>query len=121
MFDRLESRRVAPSFLMASRKPPKKLPGAKPLPRPDQERADRLIALRRAFGYETAVAFAAFLGVSKQRYGHCERGGALGIELARLIVRKLPGVDLDYLYDGKPEGLSVELARRLGLFDRPGK
>lgn len=116
MFDRIESRRVAPSLFMAARKPQGRKAAAKPLPRLDQERADRLTALRKAFGYETAVGFAIFLGVSKQRYGHVERGKPLGIDLAQMIVRKLPGVSLDYLYNGRAEGLSLELARRLGLF-----
>lgn len=106
---------------MAIRKTPKKVPGAKLVPRPDQERAERLVALRRAFGYETAASFAAFLDVSKQRYGNCETGGALGLDLAHMIVRKLPGVSLDYLYYGRAEGLSVELGRRLGLLTPPWK
>ena len=116
MFDRIESATPAPSFAMAKKKPAP----APAVPRSDQLRADRLIRLRKAFGYETAQAFATFLGVSKQRWGHCERGLPLGIELAQLVVRKLPGVTLDYLYFGKPDGLSVELARRLGVLE-PGK
>lgn len=114
MFDRVESIRIAPSPAMAKKRPA----SGKGLPKSDQDRAERLVALRKAFHYETASSFAAFLDVSKQRWGHVERGLPLGIDLAQLVVRKLPGVTLDYLYFGKGEGLSVELARRLGVLDR---
>lgn len=116
MFDRLESAGHAPCFPMASKKATAAAPA-----KADLQRAERLVRLRKAFGYETASAFAAFLDVSKQRWGHCERGLPLGIDLATRVVRSLPGVTLDYLYFGKVEGLPLELARRLGLLERTGK
>lgn len=120
MFDRFESLVIARYSPMA-RTRPEKVKTKPARPRSDLDRAQRLIDLRKAFSYEQQAAFAIFLGVSKQRYGFAERGGPLGIEMAQMIVRKLPGVTLDYLYNGKPDGLSLELARRLGLLTPPGK
>jgi hypothetical protein len=36
-----------------------------------------------------------------------------------LLCEKVPGLTSDWLYFGKPDGLPVELARRLGEFGGP--
>ena len=58
-------------------------------------------------------AFAEFLGVERGRWNNVECGAPLGKEMALRIVRKYPGVTLDWLFLGRPEGLTVEMARVL--------
>ena len=80
----------------------------------DSPQALRMKALREAMGYPTGSGFAAFLNVSVQRWNNVETGFPLGNQLAFLLVKKVPGLTLDWLYLGKPDGLPLELARRLG-------
>jgi hypothetical protein len=82
--------------------------------------ADRLVRLRQAYEFKTAVSFANFLGISNQRYNAFENGYPLSREVAFLLVKKFPGISLDWLYFGRNEALSLELARRLGELS-PGK
>ena len=76
--------------------------------------ADRLIRLRKAYGYETTTALAHALGVSVQRVSNVENGKPLGRDLAFLIVKKHPEVTVDWLWNGANHGLSVRVARLLG-------
>ena len=57
--------------------------------------------------------FANFLGVERNRWSNVECGAPLSKEMAVRIVRKFPGVTLDWLFLGRPEGLTVEMARAL--------
>ena len=118
MLDGLESLTEAPSLAMAKkvskstkREPVDELPG----------QSERLKRLRTAHGFATSTAFAAFLDVSVQRWNAFENGAPLSREVAFLLVRKISGLSLDWLYFGKTEGLPLELARRLGVLDPPGK
>lgn len=94
---------------------------AKPLKEVLPGQAERLKRLRAALGFETNTAFAAFLDIGVQRYNPFENGAPLSREVAFRIVRKVPGMSLDWLYFGKADGLPLELVRRLGLLDPPGK
>jgi len=76
--------------------------------------ADRALRLREAMNYDTSAGFAAYLGVSPQRWNNVETGLPLSNQMAFLLVQKVPGLTLDWLYFGKAEGLPLELARRLG-------
>ena len=58
-------------------------------------------------------AFANFLGVDRGRWNNVECGAPLSKEMALRIVRKFPGVTLDWLFLGRTEGLSAEMARAL--------
>ena len=58
-------------------------------------------------------AFANFLGVERGRWSNVECGGPLGKEMAVRIVRKFPGVTLDWLFLGRTEGLTAEMALAL--------
>lgn len=80
--------------------------------------SDRLKLLRRTLGYETAMAFAAFLELGYTRYHPFEKGQPLSREVAFRLVRKIPGLTLDWLYFGKPDGLPLEFARKLGVFGK---
>lgn len=81
---------------------------------------DRLRRLRKAFGFETSAAFAAFIDVGYQRWNAFENDFPLSREIAFLLAKKF-GVSLDWLYFGKIEALPTELLRRLGELDPPGK
>jgi hypothetical protein len=79
----------------------------------------RLIRLRKAMGYDYHGGIKRFaeewLGVTDDRWGGVERGSPLGKHLARIIVRRCPGVDLNWLWVGDTQGLSVGMAQRLGV------
>lgn len=72
-------------------------------------------------GYNTSTGFANFLDVGMARYNAFENGSPLSRDVAFRLVRRIPGLTLDWLYFDKPDGLPIELARRLGVFDGPGK
>ena len=80
----------------------------------DETMAERLLKLRIAMGYESQGAFAALLGLSAPRWNNVENGLPMSRDIAFRLVQKCPGLTLDWLYFGKPDGLPVELARRLG-------
>ena len=63
-------------------------------------------------------AFANFLGVDRGRWNNVECGAPLSKEMALRIVRKFPGVTLDWLFLGRPEGLTAEMARALSSHRR---
>jgi len=89
-------------------------PDSKAQPSPTGARAR---VLREAMGYDSAIAFAAFLGVSPQRWNNVEVGYPLSRDMAFLLVSKVPGLSLDWLYFGRADGLPLELARRLGALE----
>ena len=88
------------------------------MPEPDSKQddplAERLSRLRKSLGYETGVAFAAFLGISAQRWNNIEGGYPLSKDMAFKLVQSVPGLTLDWLYFGRADGLPLDLARRLG-------
>jgi hypothetical protein len=64
----------------------------------------RLKLLWKSDGYPTSAGFAGALGISAARFSNAENGHPLSIEVARLIKNLIPGVTLDWLYDGmKPD------------------
>jgi len=83
-------------------------------PERDEPLSDRLKRLRVAMGYESQGAFAALLGLSAPRWNNVENGLPMSRDIAFRLVQKCPGLTLDWLYFGKPDGLPLELARRLG-------
>jgi hypothetical protein len=83
---------------------------------PGSDVSKRARRLREAMGFNGRggqQAFANFLGVERGRWNNVECGAPLGKEMAVRIVRKFPGVTLDWLILGSPEGLTVEIARAL--------
>jgi hypothetical protein len=77
---------------------------------PKETVADRIKRLRTAQGMKPA-AFARHLdNILLSRLLNVENyGKPLGIELAQIIVRKCPGITLDWLYFGKIVGLTVQM------------
>lgn len=79
---------------------------------------ERLKLLRETLGYRTAMSFAAFLDIGYTRYHPFEKGQTLSRDVAFRLVERVPGLTLDWLYFGKPDGLPIELARHLGVFGK---
>ena len=83
---------------------------------PGNDESKRARRLREAMGFNGRggqQAFANFLGIERGRWNNVECGAPLGKEMALRIVRKFPGVTLDWLFLGRPEGLTAEMARAL--------
>jgi hypothetical protein len=92
---------------MSEHKDPKKTPLV----------TQRLLLLQGAFegtGRGASARMAECLGITLHRWYNVLRGSPLSIALAQQIVVRFPGVSLDWLYRGRPEGLSCEIAERLG-------
>ncbi|MBR0855452.1 hypothetical protein [Bradyrhizobium liaoningense] len=114
MLDSFESLARSPFGAMAKKKtvaPVEQLDGL-------AKQSERLKQLRKTLGYSTASAFSNFLELGYTTYHPFEKGQPLSREAAFRIVRKIPGITLDWLYFGKPDGLPLELARRLGVFGK---
>ena len=75
----------------------------------------RLRHLRKALGYQYGNAFARHLGIMDARWYNLENGYPLSKEIAFLLVQKVSGLSLNWLYFGRTDGLSG-LAQRLGEF-----
>lgn len=73
----------------------------------------RMKKLRRAAGFKNAYNFAKFIDVSAPRWSNVENGYPISRDVANKIKKKLPGVDLDYIYDGEKSGLSLLWLQRL--------
>jgi hypothetical protein len=57
------------------------------------------------------------LGVSNQRWSNVTRGLPLGMDLTRRLVTRFPGLTTDWLWFGRTDGMSVEMAEALRLAD----
>ena len=84
-----------------------------PYPSDNSQVARRLMVLRQVVAGENQTAFAARLGIDVKRWNNFERGFALSKEIAFLIVQKIPGVTLDWLWLGNEGGLPLKLQREL--------
>jgi transcriptional regulator with XRE-family HTH domain len=84
------------------------------------DESKRARRLREAMGFNgrgSQQKFAELLGVERGRWNNVECGAPLGKEMALRIVRKFPGVTLDWLFLGRTEGLTVEMAHALAAID----
>jgi transcriptional regulator with XRE-family HTH domain len=98
----------APSSVVMTKRPAKE-----PAEGPETQRAERLKRVRSLLNYPTQKSFADALGIIPSRWSNFEAGAPLSIEIAQKLVRIVPGLTLDWLYNGERRGLSVELDRRL--------
>ena len=55
--------------------------------------------------------------MTRNSWNNVECGHPLSKDMAILLVQKCPGVDLDWLLLGKVEGLTVQMARALGVLE----
>lgn len=88
---------------------------AKAPPSPENLKiAERLIRLRQAVApHASQILFANTLGVEFKRWNNFERGSPLSKEVAIILVQKIPGLTLDWLFLGHEDGLSLKLHRQL--------
>ena len=77
------------------------------------EAARRLETLRLAVAGGSQTAFAARIGMEVKRWNNFERGLPLSKEAAIQLVRRIPGVTLDWLFLGIEDGLPVKLQREI--------
>ena len=61
--------------------------------------AFRLRELRVRLGYRK-MAFAKMLDVASSRWSNVEHGSPLSRDMADRLKKRIPGLDLDYIYDG---------------------
>lgn len=83
--------------------------------------SQRLKRLREVMGFPTDTAWAEYLGIPVQRWSNVANGMPVSRDLSFLLVQKVPGLTLDWIYFGKSDGLPLMLARRLGESSEPGK
>jgi hypothetical protein len=79
--------------------------------------AQRLLLLQEMFegaGRGASGRMAQRLGITFHHWYNVLRGSPLSIALAQRVVLNFPGVSLDWLYLGRPEGLSCEIVETLG-------
>src|SRR4029453_1892675 len=84
--------------------------------------AQRLLLLQEMFegtGRGASSRMALRLGITFHHWYNVLRGSPLSIALAQRIVLKVPGVSLDWLYLGRPEGRSCQIAEKLGYGAAP--
>mgnify|MGYP001601771837 CR=1 FL=1 len=77
------------------------------------EVARRLATLRRVVAGESQTAFALQVGIEVKRWNNFERGLPLSKDAAIMLVRKFPGLTLDWLFLGIEDGLPIKLQREL--------
>lgn len=90
----------------------------KPLPGGGPVVGRRLRLVENYSGFRTGKAFATDLGILDSRWSNMKGGLPLTYEVAEKIVRRYPGITLDWLWFGNPGGLPVQLQRRLAELDR---
>jgi hypothetical protein len=83
-------------------------------PASNESIASRLKLLRKAVSEgDNQTAFAARVGVELKRWNNFERGKPLSKEIAILLVQRIPGLTLDWLYLGKADSLPGVLRNEL--------
>ncbi len=86
---------------------------------PEAERARRLV---EAMGFESSADFARWLKMDPRRWNNFEVGYPISRDVANKLMHAIPGLSFDWIFEGNPNGLSVQMARRLGeLPDTPAK
>lgn len=77
--------------------------------------AHRARSLREAMGYQTQKAFAERYGFSANQWNNFERGSPISRIAAQSLKAQIPGLTTGWILDGDPAGLSLDMARRLGV------
>ena len=77
--------------------------------------AMRARQLREAMGYKTQKAFAQRYGFSPNQWNNYERGSPISRIAAQSLSRQIQGLTTGWVLDGDPAGLSLEMARKLGI------
>lgn len=77
--------------------------------------ADRARRIREALGFQTQKAFAELYGFSSNQWNNYERGSPITRKAAQSLARRIPGLTVGWILDNEPAGLSLEMARKLGV------
>lgn len=77
--------------------------------------------MREALDFDESAAFAREMGLTPTRWNNFENGNRLTRDIAELLVRKIPGLTVDWLFFGKPDALSGEMLRLLGELPTPSR
>lgn len=64
-------------------------------------------------GHGSQTRFVAMLNIEHSRWSNLERGFPLARDMAIKLVQAVPGLSLDWLYLGRPDGMSSVLQREL--------
>jgi transcriptional regulator with XRE-family HTH domain len=76
------------------------------------DRAQRLRRLRNLFG-PSLTEFCRRYQISPSQWANYEAGFNPSLKTAMHIRKQIPGLTLDWIYDGDKFGLSIELQQRL--------
>ena len=82
-------------------------------PESNEAVSERLMLLRQVVSGSNQTAFAIRMGIEVKRWNNFERGLPLSKEIAFLLVKKVPGLTLDWLWLGNEGGLPLKLQREL--------
>jgi DNA-binding transcriptional regulator YiaG len=77
--------------------------------------ADRARKIRMAMGNLSQTLFAKRYGFSTAQWNNYERGSPIPYKSAQSLARKIDGLSVLWIMEGDERGLSVEMARKLGL------
>lgn len=77
--------------------------------------AERARRLREAMGYRTQKAFAERYGFGPNQWNNYERGSPISRIAAQSLARQIPGLTMGWILDNEPAGLSLDMARKLGV------
>lgn len=80
---------------------------------PHGPEAERLRILITAVGSPTDAAFARRVGITTTRLSNVLGGSPIGRDMAHKLVKKIPGLSVDWLWFGNRSALSYDLGRRL--------
>ncbi len=75
---------------------------------PEAKRARLLVEVMEA---ESSADFARWLGIDPRRWHNFEAGYPISRDVATRLMRKIPGLSFDWIFEGSPRGLSIEMAR----------
>src|SRR5258708_24200907 len=93
----------------------------RPIP-PSAQRLMRLEIALEGPDRGAATRMARRLNVTIQRWWNVTRGNLpLSRGLTEIIVRRIPGITSDWLQYGRPEGLSLRIAKELRIGDAEGQ
>ena len=84
------------------------------LPEPGSQ-AYRARKLREAMGFQTQKAFAEQYGFTMAQWNNYERGSPIPYRAAQSLARKIGGLSVLWILEGDESGLSLDMARKLGL------
>lgn len=86
--------------------------------------AERMRTLRRAYtqaqnGHGAMTEFAEAMGFTLPRWHAAENGETVSFATADTLVKRIPGLSLDWIFYGKIGGLNVDVAQRLDVLPKP--